>query len=149
MYTKGVLLSVQTKFKFRAIKQRDIKEHAHKMYTTYIVHTKKEVFIITQPENLFVQKPTSTYHMLHPMQIIPLSYQTVKQGKYQVQTTYQILNTFMICIKYTSAYLSQTFFFSSLNWVSDNGDKMSFNTQSTSDMKKSLKSVGQWLKTRA
>ena len=31
-------------------------------------------------------------------------------------------------------------FFQSLNWVSDNGDKMSFNTQSTSDMKKSLKS---------
>ena len=58
MYTKGVLLSVQTKFKFRAIKQRDIKEHAHKMYTTH----KKEVFIITQPENLFVQKPTSTYY---------------------------------------------------------------------------------------
>lgn len=60
---------------------------------------------------------------------------------------FQILDYIKIplCIHLSKIYpctaylLSTQFFFSSLNWVSDNGDKMSFNTQSTSDMKKSLK----------
>ena len=78
-----------------------------------------------------------TYCILKSMQI----YFSVELSNCQNKLCLDFLNYIKIpqihlypCLKHC------LHFFQSLNWVSDNGDKMSFNTQSTSDMKKSLKS---------